>query len=378
MQARTFESDEARLASFGRAIDAIKHDVESRVGADDLRYVERLRLFSRAMEIVGRACIHVSFEPILFSIGVVALFLHKQVEATEIGHTALHGAYDRFGDKTGFHSSTFRWRVPIDEESWKQGHNVKHHGHTNVAGKDPDIHFGPVRLTTHTPWRPFHRLQLAFALLHIFPNFGFLMNLHFTGLNDVWFGNGRGGMDVLPDRSKAQIRRAYWRTIRKYAPYYAYEYLLFPALAGPMFWKVLLGNWLSETMRDVYSAATIFCGHVGEHVKAYPEGDRAAGRGAWYARQVEATNDFEVSWPVSVLCGGLDRQIEHHLFPKLAPQRLREVAPSVKKACEEHGVAYHTGSWGSVLRKALSWIGALSREAPTTTEVVRSTLRTMT
>lgn len=375
--AATFATDDARLASFGRAIDAIKRRAEASVGDDDLRYVRRLRRFSRAMEIVGRACIHVSFEPALFSLGVLALFLHKQVEATEIGHTALHGAYDRFGAETGLHSSTFRWRVPIDEESWRIGHNVKHHGHTNVVGKDPDVQFGPVRLTAETPWRPFQRFQLAFALLHIFPNFAMLMNVHFTGLNDAWFGNGRGGLDVLPDRSWRSVRGAYWRAIRKYAPYYAYEYVLFPALAGPMFWKVLLGNWLSELLRDLYSAATIFCGHVGEHVKAYPEGDRATSKGAWYARQVEATNDFEVSWAVSVLCGGLDRQIEHHLFPKLPPQRLREIAPDVRRACEAHGVRYHTGSWRRVLGEALSWIGALSRESPTTTEVVRATLRAM-
>ena len=113
-------------------------------------------------------------------------------------------------------------------------------------------------------------------------------------------------------------------------PYYLKNYVFFPALAGPMFWKVLLGNWLAETMRDVYSAATIFCGHVGEDVASYPEGTRAHGRGEWYAMQVEAANDFEVSWPVSILCGGLDQQIEHHLFPQLAPQRLREIAPEVR------------------------------------------------
>jgi len=284
-----FPDEAARLESFGRAIDAIKADVDTRVGQADLRYVRRLRRFSRVMEVVGRALIHFSIEPVTFGLGVFALFLHKQVEATEIGHTTLHGAYDRFGKDTGFHSSTFHWKVPIDEESWRYGHNVRHHGNTNVTGIDPDIHFGPVRLTEHTPWTKSHRWQLWVTLLHLFPNFGFVMNLHFTGLTDLLLGNGRGGMDILPDRSPATKRKAWWRALRKYVPYYAYEYVLFPVLAGPFWWKVLLGNWLSETMRDVYSAATIFCGHIGEEVAAYPEGDKAKSRGAWYARQVEAT-----------------------------------------------------------------------------------------
>lgn len=387
----TEDSDQARLKRFGIAIDQIKRDIEAEVGPADLTRVRRLRWLSRTMEVIGRTTLHFSFEPIGFSVGVFALFLHKQLEATEIGHTALHGAYDRFGEKTGFHSSTFDWKVPIDETSWRYGHNVRHHGNTNVAGKDPDIHFGPIRLTEDTPWNRAHRFQVPFALGFLFPNFAFLMNLHFTGVTDAWTGNGRGGMDFLADRSRKTVLRAHWHALRKYLPYYAREYGLFPLLAGLTMGgglgalKVLLGNWLSEVMRDLYSAATIFCGHVGHDVAHYPEGDKANGRGAWYARQVEATNNFEpapwaprpLRYALSVLCGGLDRQIEHHLFPKLSPERLRQVAPLVRAACEEHGVRYNTASWGATLKKAFAHIGALSHQAPNTTTVVRNAMRVM-
>lgn len=359
----SFGSEAERLESFGRSIDAIRKDVEARVGDEDLRRVRRLRWLSRALEVAGRGAIHFSFEPITFGAGVILLWLHKQLEATEIGHTALHGAYDRFGKESGFHSTKFWWRVPIDEESWRYGHNVRHHGNTNVAGKDPDIHFGPIRLTEHTPWNRGHRFQVPFALFFLFPTFGSQMNLHFTGVHDLWFGNGRGGMDVAPDRSWRTWVNAHWRLVRKYIPYYAYELGLFPLLAGPYWWKVVLGNLLTEVMRDVYSAATIFCGHIGEETAAYPEGDRSSSRGAWYARQAEATNNFQVGPVLSVLCGGLDRQIEHHLFPKLAPQRLREIAPAVQKACEEHGVTYRTASWPVTLRGAFAHLRNLSLPA---------------
>jgi fatty acid desaturase len=349
-----------RMKRFGEAIDAIRTDVEAKIGPEDVAHVRRVNAFSRVMEVVGRVLIHVSFEPIGFFAGVSALWLHKQLQATEVGHTALHGAYDKLPGAEGFSSKTFSWDVPIDEESWKTGHNVKHHQYTNVAGKDPDIHFGPARLTEHTPRTRLHRLQLPFMLAFLAPNFTFLMNLHFTGLNDVYFGSGRGAeLDVLPDRSPKSVREAHKRALRKYLPYYLKNYAFFPLLAGPMFWKVLLGNWLAETMRDLYSAATIYCGHVGDDVAAYPEGTRAHGRGEWYAMQVEATNDFEVSVPVSILCGGLDRQIEHHLFPRLPPNRLREIAPAVRAACEAHGVRYRTATWGRTLRKALRHVRTL-------------------
>jgi len=292
--------------------------------------------------------------------------VHKQLEIAEIGHSALHGAYDRFGPDTGFFSRTFRWRVPIDDASWRRAHNVRHHGNTNVAGQDADIHFGPIRLTEHTPWQPKHRFQLFYALL-FFPAFTFLMSTHFTGLLDVWFDNSRGGMDYLPDRSLRTKLRAHWHAFRKYVPYYSYEYVLFPGIAaatGSAAWsKVLLGNWLSEVLRDMYSAAMIFSGHLGEDVSAYPEDHKARGRGAWYERQVLATNNFDVKRPLSVLCGGLDRHIEHHLFPRLAPERLREMSPRVQRACEEHGVAYKTASWPATLRKAFAHLAMLSTPA---------------
>ncbi|RYE91563.1 MAG: hypothetical protein EOO75_08620, partial [Myxococcales bacterium] len=313
-----------------------------------------------------RGLIFVSPEPVSFGVGVVALWLHKQLEATEIGHTALHGAYDGLPGAEGFASKTFRWETPIDEESWRYGHNARHHGATNVAGRDADIHFGPVRLTREVPWRPVHRWQLPFTLLVLFPNFAFTMNLHFTGVSDLVSGEEK--LDFLPDRSPESRRLAWRRALRKFAPYYGLEYVLLPvigALAGVGFVKVLLGNVLSEVMRDVYSAATIHCGHVGDEVASYPEGTRSHGRGEWYAMQVEASNNYTTSYPLSVLCGGLDHQIEHHLFPRLAPERLRQVAPEVQAACARHGVTYRAAPWGRTLVKALRHIAQLGRPDPT-------------
>ena len=351
-----------RFRAFGEELDALKHRTFAKVGAEDVAYVRRLDRFSRAMEFVGRVLIHVSPEPFTFALGVGALWLHKQLQATEIGHTALDGAYDRVPGGEAYASKTYRWDTPIDEESWRYGHNVRHHGNTNVAGKDADIHFGPVRLTTQTPHTPRNRWQLPFTLFVLFPNFTFLMNTHFTGLSDAMLDNGLAGkLDFLPDRSRASVRGAWRKSLRKYVPYYLYNYVLFPALAGPFFWKVLLGNWLAETMRDVYSAATIYCGHIGADVKSYPEGTKAKSRGHWYAMQIEASNDFEVSRPISILCGGLDRQIEHHLFPTLPPERLREIAPEVRAICARHGVQYRTGTWGRTLAKAFAYIRDLSR-----------------
>jgi linoleoyl-CoA desaturase len=352
--------------AFGKELDALKERAFAKVGEQDVRYITRLNRLSLVFEAVGRVLIHISVEPFTFALGVFVLWLHKQLQATEIGHTALHGAYDKLEGGEKFSSKSYEWDLPIDEASWRHGHNVRHHGNTNVAGKDPDIHFGPVRLTEQTPHAPRHYLQLPLTLGVLFPNFGFMMNLHFTGVLDTFSDNGHESqLDFLPDRSRSSVRTAFARALRKYVPYYLKNFVFFPALAGPFFWKVLLGNWLAEMMRDVYSAATIYCGHVGEETSSYPAHKKAQSRGEWYAMQIEASNDFEVSLPISILCGGLDRQIEHHLFPTLPPPRLREIAADVRAICERHGVSYRSQSWPRTLWKALGHVAKLSRSAGT-------------
>jgi linoleoyl-CoA desaturase len=362
----TWSNEDERFRSFATAIDEVGKRARASVGASDLKYIRRVDAFSWTCGIFGRVLIALA-GPVGFGIGVFALWINKQLQATEIGHTALHGAYNKLPDAGRFHTKRFIWWTPIDERSWMQGHNGRHHGHTNVAGKDPDIHFGNVRLTKDTPHRFHHYFQVPESLFLLWPNFGFVMNAHFTGLVDVYVGNGREDHhDFIEDRSWKSIFAAHVRAFRKYLPYYGVEYVLFPLLAGPFFAKVLLGNWLSEKMRDTYTAATIYCGHVGEETASYPEGTVPRSRGHRYAMQVEATNNFEVPLPISMLCGALDRQIEHHLFPTLPPNRLREIAPEVRAICEAHGVRYRTGSWAQVLGGSLRQLWRLSWPDPQT------------
>jgi linoleoyl-CoA desaturase len=335
------------------------------VDKSDLAYIRRIDRLSWGVGLAGRFLVALTPGPLGFSLGVLALFVQKQLQAAEVGHTVLHGAYDKIPGDHRYRAKGFRWMTPIDEASWRIGHNVRHHGHTNVAGRDPDIHFGHVRLTRDTPHRFHHYFQVFESIFLLWPNFGFVMNAHFTGLVDVYVGNGRADQhDFLEDRSWRSIATAHYRAFRKYLPYYGREYLLFPLLAGPFWWKVLLGNWLSEKLRDVYTAVTIYCGHVGEDTAAYPGGTKPRSKGERYKMMVEATNDFEVGPILSLLCGGLDRQIEHHLFPTLPPNRLREIAPRVRAICEAHGVEYRTGSWAQVLGSALRQLWRLSWPDP--------------
>jgi NADPH-dependent stearoyl-CoA 9-desaturase len=343
-------SDAERIAAFGRELEAMRREVELELGESDAEHIRRIGKLSQRLEVLGRSLIHVSFEPLTFSLGTAALWAHKTLELMEIGHMALHGSYDGLPGSERFQSETFRWKAPIDEESWKVGHNVRHHQFTNIAGKDPDLDFGALRLSPRIDWKPVHKLQPVTNYL-TWLGFTTAINLHVTGL-----------LEHIGQKTHGKQNPK--RFLSKWARYYSREYLLFPLLAGPFFPKVMLANALSELGRDVYAAAIIYCGHVG--ADDFPADYSPETRAHWYVMQAEAARDVNVPGWVSILCGGLDLQIEHHLFPRMPPNRLRELAPRVRALCAKYGVTHRSGSWPETLRDVASELARLRASAPPT------------
>jgi len=355
--ALSFPDDETRLRSLARSLDEIHRKEKAKVGAADLAHIRRVARCSSACEVVGRGLLWFGPGPVSFLGGVSLLWIHKQLQMAEIGHTILHGAFNRIEGADEFRSASFAWRgIPIDESSWIAAHNGRHHGLTNVVGEDPDMEFGRARLTNRTPHRAQHRSQLASVLVS-FPIFTLAMAAHSTGITALYFADNASASE---DTSSSARREAWTRLLRKVGPHYFKELVLFPLLAGPRVLRVLAGNVLSEVMRDVYTASTVYCGHVGADVESFPAGTRPTSKGERYEMQIAAANDFRVSWVVSVLCGGLDRQVEHHLFPSLPTNRLRDIASDVRRVAEEHGVPYRDRTWGETLRAAFDHVLHLS------------------
>jgi linoleoyl-CoA desaturase len=343
------DSEALRIAAFGHAVDALRREIESEIGAQDAEHIRRIGELSRRLELIGRGLIHFSFEPLTWSLGTASLCAHKTLELMEIGHMALHGAYDGLPNADRYQSAEFYWKAPIDESSWKLGHNVRHHQYTNIEGRDPDLNFGRLRLSPRIPFQAAHALQPWTNLLSWF-GFAVAINLHVTGILDAYFKQAPS--EVLADRERSTIRAAQRKFLSKWARYYGRELGLFPLLAGPFFAKVLLANLLSEVGRDLLAGAIIYCGHVG--ATDFPQGTEPPTRAHWYVMQVEAARDVRLPEWLSILCGALDLQIEHHLFPRLPPNRLRQIAPRVRALCEAHGVAHRTDSFPNALRSVFS------------------------
>ncbi|KAF2594236.1 hypothetical protein F2Q70_00044226 [Brassica cretica] len=67
--------------------------------------------------------------------------------------------------------------------------------------------------------------------------------------------------------------------------------------------------------------------------------------GDWFEKQAAGTLDISCSSYMDWFFGGLQFQLEHHLFPRLPRCHLRKVAPVVQELCKKHNLPYRSLSW---------------------------------
>lgn len=336
-----------------REFDAIKQKHRADLGAKDIAYIKGLRRNSRIAEALGRGLIWVSKDPITFALGVVCLWVHRNLEAIEIGHNVLHGQYDCFPQIPQFHSRNFKWKAPVDEEGWRREHNGQHHVHTNVFDKDPDLNHGLLRMNEQTPWSPVHRWQVPMYLFMAYPvvlynfnkqNLGLREDMRKRLLVDEARGFAKADAPGTLQERRLRERLSVMRVLFK-------EYVAFPVLAlvtGFSFFKVLLGNALADLLNNYWISCTIQATHFTAPLQ--PE-DALRHRGHWYITQIDSSVNFKGSRTMSKLWGHLNYQVEHHLFPDIPSHRYPDMAIEVQAVCKKYGLNYQCNpSWGAAVR----------------------------
>ena len=133
----------------------------------------------------------------------------------------------------------------------------------------------------------------------------------------------------------------YW--LRCVAPYGLFRYGLVPLLFLPLgtsaWLAVLVNTALAEIVANVITFVTIAPNHTGEDLSRFDR--RAENKETFYLRQVIASANYTTgSDVIDWLQGGLNYQIEHHLFPDLPLLKYKQYQPRVKALCERHGVPY--------------------------------------
>jgi fatty acid desaturase len=262
----------------------------------------------------------------------------------EIGHNVMHGQYDWMGDP-GLNSRMYEWDNVCPSAQWKNSHNYIHHTFTNIVGKDRDIGYGILRMDEGQPWHPYYLGNPLYAfLLMVFFEWG-------VAMHDLEVENLVAGTRRI-EENKA-LHAGIMRKVRRQA---MKDYVLFPALTGPLFPLTVAGNATANLVRNVWAFNIIFCGHFPAGVATFsPEECEDETRGQWYFRQLLGSANITGGRLFHVMTGNLSHQIEHHLFPDLPARRYPQIAEEVREICERYELPYHTGPLGrqllSVARK---------------------------
>jgi NADPH-dependent stearoyl-CoA 9-desaturase len=332
------------LDAFQAELDQLREQTMATYGERDAKHIRRMVNVVRGSALAGRGLLMFGFGPVSWVLGVLALANAKILENMEIGHNVMHGQYDWMNDPA-FNSQTYDWDIVCDGEHWRHSHNVEHHDHTNILGKDHDYGYGMLRLTAAQRWSRATLLQpLWYTLLAL--NFQWGVAVH-----DIKIGRyvkGKMSREELRQRMRPFVRKASRQLFK--------DYVLFPLLAWWQWPRVLLGNLAANLIRNVWTNAIIFCGHFTGDAHTFTRLETTdESRAAWSLRQIQGSSNLEGSRLFCLMTGHLSHQIEHHLFPDMPAPRYLEIAPKVRAICAKYGVHYNSGGfwkqYGSVLKR---------------------------
>lgn len=251
-------------------------------------------------------------------------------------HDANHGVYsqnNKINKILGF-TANFLGAYHIN---WKIQHNVLHHTYTNIDEHDEDIDKkGIIRFSPHQERRSFFKFQAFYA-----PILYGLMTFYWLIAKDI---------DQLIRYNKRSLLKAQGLTLRKglslmlfNKAWYIALTLVAPILiTGIVWWQVLLAFLLMQFISGIVLALVFQSAHVIEETSFYKVDENGSVENNWAVHQLYTTANFanSSSW-FSWIVGGLNYQIEHHLFPNICHIHYHKIAPIVKETAKEFGMPYH-------------------------------------
>ena len=285
---------------------------------------------------------------------LLGLALGATLTAFCVQHDANHGAYfrqRRYNHLVGWSSDLL---LGFSSYAWRVKHNVAHHTYTNVDGFDADATQVPLaRFTPSQTVRPWYRFQQYY----IWPMY-MLMGLRWQIIGDLSaFRRGAIGESAL------RIPRG-WNLVGIFAgkAFFISWAIVIPLLVYP--WWVVLAAYVGFGMVTSLIMATTFqLAHCVEEASFASADELRGERRIWAVHEVETTVDFCPRNPVLTwMLGGLNYQIEHHLFPGFRTPTTRRSPRSCAETASSTTSGTHSTPRSGALSARIScicgqWVG---------------------
>ncbi len=252
-----------------------------------------------------------------------------------IMHDANHGSYSskKWMNQTLGMSLNF---VGGHAFLWKLQHNVLHHTYTNIHDADEDISIkGIMRMAPEAEWKPIHRFQ-HFYVWFIYGLMTFVWILHKDFKNIIHYHH----IGLIKQQRASVVREWFIMMISKII-YAGYIYLLPLLLLPYTWWQIFLAFFVAHFITGFILALIFQPAHVIEGTEFPMPNEEGNLENNWAIHQLLTTTNFGHKHKIfSWLVGGLNYQVEHHLFPNICHVHYRRIAPILEETAHDFGLPY--------------------------------------
>ena len=252
-----------------------------------------------------------------------------------IMHDANHGSYSN--NKTlnkilGFSINLLGGHAM----NWKIQHNVIHHTFTNVHNHDEDITPpGFMRFEPHAKRRWIHKLQFIYAWI-----FYGMMTMMWTSTKDFKQLNRYNKLGLVKAQNSTYAKELAIIIFSKIF-YFAYMLVPFLMVSNMTFLDWLIGFLTIHYIAGFVLAAIFQPAHVADATEFPLPNESGNLENDWAIHQIKTTMNFANGNPIlSWLMGGLNFQVEHHLFPTICHVHYPKISRIVKETAAEFQLPY--------------------------------------
>ena len=303
------------------------------------------------------AILFTSFATMWVMIGmVVILGICTAAIGFNVAHDAIHGSYSK-NDNVNYLVGFAMNLIGGNRYVWSITHNIIHHTYTNIHEFDEDIEIAPglVRLSQYQKHTPMHRVQQYTAfLLYGFASFFWVLVKDYKKMYQK---------DIGPYIDKKHPTKEFVLLFFTKAIYYTYTIIL-PLIFLPItWWQFLIGYLLMHMVAGIILGVVFQLAHTVEATDQTALSNSGVIDNNWAIHQMETTSNFAMnSRIINWYVGGLNFQVEHHLFPRVCHVHYPAISKIVKQTADEFNVPYnYHQTFMSAVRSHFRLLKALSK-----------------
>jgi linoleoyl-CoA desaturase len=251
-----------------------------------------------------------------------------------ISHEACHNSYSQNSKVNHLLGYSFNL-MGVNSYLWKIKHNISHHVYSNIYTHDEDLlESDGVRLSPNAPHKSIHRLQhIYYFMFYPLYTLIWIFSYDFQVLKRF-----NGSVNPLGKHPVSELVIFYLSKLL-----YIVLGIVIPLIyMNGKWWQILSCFILIHAVAGIIMACVVKLGHIVDTVEHFEPDENGMIQHAWAVHVLKTSSNFSMDNAfIGWFTGGLNYQIEHHLYPGTCSEHYPAIAPIIKDVSERYGLPYH-------------------------------------